>query len=422
MFTAHRRSSFAPRTAFRITSALVGRLLFCVLPLAATCTLHAGTPGPGASDTNQVPNARLHGSLGAAATADGGIVTGTVPSSWRAFALQDSAIATEIVPLAGDALFPGSPPTNAIRITVNSFGVGQGFDHANTVFPVIPGRRYGLQIYLRSGNGDSSPQNVGVGFPLFDQNLGFAGREPGNASTTAGSDWALVSGPEFSAEPGDAFGHLSLRLVNDGGENSILMALPEVQGLPLSNLSPNPTFDGGGGAFQGQVLGDIPDFWRGFAVGSGSLDVNVVAVAENELFPGSPATQAVRLQVNDGDGGSEGFDHELFRALLQPGHRYHGEAWMRSGNSGGASQAVSVAMPIFDDDGFTGNAPGSIGVNVGATWSLYAGPQFDAVEGEQTNLAFRLMADGGDDILLIALPRIVGPPSQMIYRDRFETE
>lgn len=405
-----------PRAGLRSICAAIPSLVLLTFGAAS-----AGTPGPGQSDANLVPNSRLHGSAGASASA-GGSVTGTVPTLWRAFALADGAIETEVVPLPPNELFPGSPPTNAIRVTVTAFGTDQGFDHSNVLFPIVPGRAYSLDVYLRSGNSGGAPQGVSVGFPLFDATGAFDGRAPGSFSPTAGSEWAAFSGPAFVAQPGDAFGHVSLRLNSDGGENSVLIALPDVQGLPLGNATPNPGFDGVGGAFDGNVVGDIPDLWRAFAVGNGSLDIDIVPVAADALFPGSAPTQAVRMQVLNGDGGSEGFDHELFRAALQPGHRYHGEVWMRSGNSGGTPQGVSVALPIFDAGGFTGEQPGSFGVVVGAGWSLLAGPQFTAVPGEETNLAFRLSADGGDDILFIALPRLVAPPSPLIFDDGFETQ
>jgi hypothetical protein len=389
--------------------------------LAAATGLHAGTPGPGAADPNQIPNASLHGSGGASA-ATGGTATGTVPTLWRAFALAGSAIATEVVPLPAGALFAGSPPTNAVRVTVSAFGTDQGFDHATALFPLLVDRDYTVAAYIRSGNGDSSPQGVTIGFPLFGADGVFNGRSPGSFSTSAGSNWTLVNGPAFTSLAGDAYGHLSVRLANDDGEDSVLIALPQVQGPPLLNAVPNPAFSGASGASQGSVVGAVPDSWRAFAVGSGSLDLDVVAVAANELYPGSPPTQSVRLDVASGNGSSEGFDHQQVRSALQPGHRYHGEVWMRSGNSGGSPQGVVVSVPIFDAGGFTGNQPGSFAANVGATWSLYAGPQFTGIDGESTNLAFRASADGGEDVVFIALPRIVAPASQLVFRDGFEPD
>lgn len=393
-------------------------ILLCPLLLISTA-LHAGTPGPGESDFNQVPNAFLHGTAGATL----GSVTGPAPSLWRAFATGGGALTTEIVALPANELFPGSPPTNAIKLTVTAFGTDQGLDHTFDKFSILPGRTYAATVYLRSGNADSSSQMVNVGFGLFSDLSTFNGRAPGSFGVVVNSSWQAYTGPDFLAIPGDAFGQVAVRLGTDGGEDSVWVALPEVHSQPQANEAPNPVFAGTGGTAIGDVTGTVPNQWRAFAVDTGSIDVSVVAVAAGELFPGSPATQAVRLEVLNGNGATEGFDHEISRPVLVAGHAYRGEVWLRSGNGGGAQQGVSMGMPIFNSDGsFTGTAPGSAQHAVGADWSLYGGPSFVAEAGQTSNLGFRLTADGGDDILLIALPRIVGPASPQIYSDGFEAQ
>lgn len=92
---------------------------------------------------------------------------------------------------------------------------------------------------------------------------------------------------------------------------------------------------------------------------------------------------------------------------------------MRSGRISGATHDVSVSLPIFEAGKFTGTQPGSLVARASSSWSLYAGPQFTADAGQDTNLAFRPGADG---IPFIALPRIVGPAASLIFRDGFEAE
>ena len=394
------------------------RLLIAPLMLAGIAAVqssHAGAPPVGGADPNQVPNALLLDSGGGMF----GNVTGTAPTLWRAVALDGASMTVNAEPLAANALFGGSPPTTAIRITMNSFGTAQVFDHATALFGIEVGREYASRIYVRSGNSNSSSQGFFVNFPTFDADQVFTGRDAGGFMDVAGSAWAAFDGPSFSGVANDAFAHLAVRVQNDGGENSILVALPTVLGPPLSNAAPNPGFAGNGGATQGAVSGAVPDQWRAFAVNSGSLSISTEAVAAGALFPGSEATTAVRLQVTGGDGASEGFDHELVLAELIAGHLYRGEVFLRSGSAG--MQGLVMSMPIFDAQGnFTGTAPGSTIAQVGPQWRLVAGPGFTATTGHRTNLAFRLDADGGSDSLLIAAPRIVAPASAIIFANDFE--
>lgn len=387
------------------------------LALSTPILAIAGTPPVGAPDPNLVPNAGLHGDAGA----NGG-ATGTIPTLWRAFAIGGGALSVTPVPLAAGALFAGSPPANANRICVTAFGTDQGFDHAQVLFPVLAGRRYVASFHVRSGNSGGAPQGLDMTFPLFDAAGAFNGRSPGSLTTNAGASWTPVTGPAFDAIAGDAFGHLAFRLANDGGENCVEIAWPIVGGPAQVNETPNPRFAGtGGAATPVQVTGTVPNLWRAFAVGAGTLNVSIVPVGAGELFPGSPPTQAVRLAVTGGNGSLEGFDHELARSVLAVGHRYHGQVWLKSGNAGGAAQGVTVSLPIFDPGGtFTGNQPGSFATTAGANWSLHAGPQFEAPAGHTTNLAFRLAADGGQDVILIAAPRLVGPAGPLTFRDEFE--
>lgn len=389
--------------------------LHSLLAVATVQIAHAGTPPVGAADPNVVPNALLLDSGGAVF----GNVSGTAPTLWRAVALDGASMSLSSEPLAANALFPGSPPTTAVRVSVSSFGTAQVFDHADALFSIQVDRSYAARIHVRSGNSDNSAQGFILSFPIFDIDLNFVGREPGAFADVAGSNWTAFDGPSFAGIAGDAYAHLAVRLQDDGGENSILVAMPTVLGPPQSNAAPNPAFAGDGGAQQGAVTGAVPDQWRAFAINSGSLNISTQAVAAGALFPGSEATTAVRLQVNGGDGSSEGFDHEIERALLVAGHVYRGEVFLRSGSAG--EQGVSIAMPIFDELGnFTGVFPGSTTAQVGAQWRLVAGPGFTAPTGYTTNLAFRLAADGGEDSLLIAAPRIVAPASAIILADGFE--
>lgn len=174
------------------------------------------------------------------------------------------------------------------------------------------------------------------------------------------------------------------------------------------NRVPNPSFSGQAGESLGDVTGTVPDYWRGFAVSGGAVTLEAVPLAANELYSGSPATNAVRLTVG-AFGGDQGFDHTQVVFSLQAGHEYVTEVWLRSANAGGAAQGVNVGVPVFDGNGFTGRQPGTFDVQADGTWRNYSGPGFTENGGTAAHIAFRLANDGGENSVLIALPRVDGP-------------
>ena len=174
------------------------------------------------ADNNVVPNPGFDGALGDAL----GDVSGAVPDYWRAFGLEGGEVSLQTVPLPANTLFPGSPATNAIRLTIDSYGGAQAFDHENTLFSLAAGHEYQATVYMRSGN--SASQEVMVSFPVFDEN-GFTGRSPGTFSATVNNQWKPYSGPTFT-ESGGTLGDLGFRLTDDGGQNTVLIAMPTVNG------------------------------------------------------------------------------------------------------------------------------------------------------------------------------------------------
>lgn len=407
----------ASTRASKFLAGIFFALLLASLAMAGSA--RAGTPPIGEFDSNLVPNASLQGD-GGIIGATNSTITGTAPTLWRAFATNGSVVNLERLALPANTLFPGSPPTQALKFSVATYGADQGFDSAPAFFSIQTGVEYGAQIYARSGNSDNSAQQFTLALLIYDSALSFTGHL-GNFSESAGASWAQFSTTQVTGVAGDLFAKLTMRLVNDGGENSVIIALPTVEGAPVYNTAPNPGFAGNLGATQGNVTGTIPDDWRAFAVGAGSTNVTTVPVAAGELFPGSPPTQAIRLQVIGGNGDTEGFDHELVRATMRSDFFYRGEVYLRSGNSDMSTQGVTVGMPIFDASGtFTGTAPGSFVIAPGPAWSFVGGPQFRGDTGQTTNLGFRLVADGGEDVLLIAAPRIVDPAGWMLFTDGFD--
>lgn len=378
-----------------------------------------GTPVSGTDDPNMLPNSSFRGTAGAIEDGSGsGTVNGFAPTAWRAFAVGGAELDVDMVPLAADALYPGSPPTNAARIEVVAFGADQGLDHSTHLISLDAGRRYQASMWVRSDNGDGTDQGFSLQSPAFDESLAFTGNDPMFTSGTAGTGWTHVTSPLVTAVAGDHFAHLAVRLGADGGDDSLLIALPEVTGFPVTNITPNPALAGSGGTAAGNVVGMVPDQWRAFAVGGGTVNVTPVPLAADALYPGSPPTQAVEFEVTGSTGAEEGFDHALTLSGLTTGYRHWGEVYIRSGSA--TSQGVTMALPLYDESGtFLGIQPGSLFATVGPEWAFLAGPAFTAEAGQaQVNMAFRLQADGGEDSIVIALPRLVGP-DDVIISDRF---
>ena len=98
------------------------------------------------------------------------------------------------------------------------------------------------------------------------------------------------------------------------------------------NIVPNPDFAGTGGVvvpIAGTVNGTVPDNWRAFAVNGGAIDLEIQTLAAEELFAGSPATNAVLLRVT-AYGADQGFDDDNGRFPVIPGLDYHAELYVKS--------------------------------------------------------------------------------------------
>ncbi|MEM6937460.1 MAG: hypothetical protein AAF552_13455 [Pseudomonadota bacterium] len=381
---------------------------FAVALLAAlSCTFAAAQTG--SITFNQLHNPEFRGNGGSPA----GNVTGEVPSLWRTFAVGESTATSAIVPLAADAIFPGSPPVNAVELTVTNFGPpatsDAGFDSSPNQFTLLPELGYGATVYLRSNNSDMSSQTVLIQLPIFDEAGVFTGNA-GSQTVEVTDTWTQFEVPPIATSLMGASAELSFRLTEGASDNSIQIALPEVIGPSLENRVPNPEFSGTGGGIQGNVTGIVPEFWRAFGLESesASIALQTVPVAANELYPGSPATTAMRITSVNATGA--GFDHEITQVPLAPAGRLMvGEVFLRADNADSSDQEVGFAVPIFESNGtFTGTAPGSAFFNATPQWQYFAGIVFSGGADQTANVAFRLTDSGTENSVLIALPTLNG--------------
>lgn len=367
--------------------------------------------------TNQLPNPQFRGNNGTILN-QSSTVTGTVPTLWRLFGVNSAGINADIVPVAANAIFPGSPATNAVRLTVTAFGADQGLDTSPVRFSLVPNRQYQYRVYLRSDNADNSNQNVNVGVAQFDQSGTFVSGL-GSDTKTATPNWTQFTGPSFSL-PGIHTAEMSFRLGADGGNNSVLIALPDIAGPSIENLMPNPNFTGTGGTVVGNVTGTVPDSWRGFAIDGGAITLATVPVAANELYPGSPATNAVQLTVNTFSGNGQGFDNEVVRVPVSPADRsIWGEIYIRSANIDNSPQGFVFRLNGFSAAPAFLGGPNSVNGTATTSWGYFGTASYQNVAMATADLAIRLVQSGPNNSILIAMPRINGL-GNLLFEDGFE--
>ncbi|MBN1442138.1 MAG: hypothetical protein JXA90_05475 [Planctomycetes bacterium] len=197
-----------------------------------------------------------------------------------------------------------------------------------------------------------------------------------------------------------------------------------VSSLRAQNIVPNPEFQGNAGLNLPLGTGvvnspqGVPDSWRAFAVG-GSIDLEIVPLFEDEIFPGSPATNAVLLRVNV-FGGDQGFDDDNGRFDLIPNVDYRGEFYVKTGNFDETDQSFNFGFPLFRAGTYLGREPGGMGGVVATSeWQLITGPTFRDTDTDEGHISWRCVGDDGEDAILIALPSVerVGdeplPPSSL---------
>ena len=180
---------------------------------------------------------------------------------------------------------------------------------------------------------------------------------------------------------------------------------------------PNAEFTGSDGLIVGDVSGGVPDYWRAFAVGGGEVDLEVMPLPENTLFPGSPAVNAVKFTITQ-LGADQGFDHEPSQITILADTEYKAKVYLRSANADGSPQSVGIAVPLFSNNGFSGQAPGSFSAQATDTWQAFEGPTFTTDTTLTADIAIRLNNDGGDNAIWIALPSMDGPtlePTEVDY-------
>lgn len=360
---------------------------------------------------NQVPNSEFRGTAGFREDgAMSGTVNGAIPTLWRGFALNSAEITLEQVPLAADALAAGSPATNAVTLTIDSYGDAQGFDTSPNRFSIEDQREYRATVYIRSNNPDMSDQEVSIGVPIFDGSGTFTGRAPGTFLVTVSDEWTLVEGPVFMEAAGTS-AEISFRLTESGVNNSIQIALPIIEGVALANQVPNPEFVGQAGAVIGDATGSVPDEWRGFAVDGSLADFAIEPVAANALYPGSPATRAVRMVVDQVSGGV-GFDNTNTLLPVEEGRIYTGQFYVRSPVQ---SAIANIQIVMFDATSVL--ATRILPIEVGTQWNLVSTGSLVVPSGTVGAVIDLRPVETGT--FLITQPQVLGPDE--LFANGFES-
>jgi hypothetical protein len=182
---------------------------------------------PALAEPNRIENPTFDGTGGELREG----ASGVVPDDWRCFGVGGGQATCEMISLPMHELYTGSMATNGVRFTATTFGGDQAFDGDPARFDIEPGESYHLEFYAKTGNANGSDQLFYVGFPLF-KNGNYLGREPGGQSfLSATNTWQKFTCPSFTdAEATEA--HVSFRVFDDGGDDSIMIALPVVGDAP----------------------------------------------------------------------------------------------------------------------------------------------------------------------------------------------
>ena len=314
------------------------------------------------------------------------------------------------VAVAEGAVFAGSPATNGVVWEQTVFGAGAGvaqFDHQLTQFSVLPGVDQRARIYAKTANDDGTDQAFSLEISLSDDQ----GRPVGDPVVLAGVakiGWQEFEGPAAQALNA-ASGHVGVRLTDDGGDNAVMVALPAVTSDTLpGNLVPNPELAGSGGDLLAEATGGpVPDLWRAFAVAGADGDFSVTALAADDVFAGSPATNAVTLRRTLFEGDS-GFDHDSNRFPTIPGVPYRASVYVKTANSDGGPQTFNMGFPLFSGGAYVGREPGGFADALAdGDWKLFQGPVFSDTGVDSGHLSFRVVDDGGlENAIMIALPSV----------------
>jgi len=311
-----------------------------------------------------------------------------------------------VVPLAADALFPGSPATNAVEWRQTAFGSNDAlFDHLNFPFPVMKGRDYRGSVYVKTANSDAADQALDLILQL---------RRNGETYSTltipavATGTWQKLEFDGIQTLSADS-GLFRIRLTDDGGaDNAVLVAMPafELQ-EPADGLVPNREFAGTGGAVEDAATGETPDRWRVFAVAGAAAESIITPVAANALYAGSPAVNAVIFR-RTGFEGDAGLDTHLSRHPLIPNTPYRVSVYARTANTDNTSQTFSFGHPVFVNGAtFLGRGPGSFDGLATLNWQLFRGPIFTDPVADTGHVALRInVQDATDDAVMIALPTV----------------
>ncbi|HOW19802.1 MAG TPA: hypothetical protein PLC79_12255, partial [Phycisphaerae bacterium] len=105
-----------------------------------------------------------------------------------------------------------------------------------------------------------------------------------------------------------------------------------------------------------------------------------------------------------------GFDNSLVRFELKPGLFYHAEFWVKTGNADNSDQTFRFSFPVFAC-GYLGESPGGAdNLTATATWQKVVAPVFRYPGATQAHIAWRVIEDGGEDAIVIAMPQVIAHP------------
>ncbi len=330
--------------------------------------------------------------------------------NWRFFAV---AGANGSVTLSSDA----ASGARAARLERTNTDGDLGLDLWGTDgVPTLGGETITVSFVAKKVSGDAASR-LGLQVATFDASGAFLGDAFGTRYEVGTAYTAFSTGP-LTLGANVRYVSMGWRCLNDvGGQHPGAYLLDDASITATEPTPPTPVniltngdfeSDPDGTEVTGHDFINVTTFtrWRAFAVSGAAATMRVTSAAARE------GTRGMMLARDPGytTPGDRGFDNDNARFELRPGLSYHAEFWVKSGNADLSDQTFNFSFPLFACQTL-GEAPGSVnGLTATATWQKIVTPSFRYAGATHAHIAWRVTEDGGEDAIVIAMPRVIGRP------------
>ncbi len=305
--------------------------------------------------------------------------------------------------------------TNAVQLDRTNLAGDFGLHlWGSTIAPMAIGGE-AVQVSFAGKKVAGTDTRLSWALATFDSSFTFLGYAVGD-SVDSGAAYAVYTSPQVQLGPDVRFVSIGFRIQTPTGAPAVGTYLVDDVSLigidPGASSPPNILTNGDFETdSEGTTSGgsDIIDpttitGWRFYAISGANGSAKVTSAAA------SSGAKGIQLSRNPGLGGPDrGFDHDIAHFEVKPGLFYHAEFYIKSANNDGSNQVFNFGFPLFGCSDFAGISPGSLnGVTATGAWQKITAPVFQQVGVTDGEISWRVITDGGDDAILIALPAVIG--------------